>query len=231
MKNKIKILLVEDDVNLGFMLVEYLEANGFNVKLYRDGESGLNAYLNDKYDFCILDLMLPKMDGFQLAEKIRADEKKVPIIMLTARSMPEDKVKGFKVGIDDYVTKPFNEEVLVCRINAILERAGEVKQPEFKTEYCIGEYKLICKTQSLKGPEEERRLTQKESAILKILCHKPNEIVPRSDIMISVWGNDDYFIGRSLDVFVSKLRKYLKADPKLSIESIPSVGLILNTQG
>ena len=124
MTKKIRILVVEDDLNLGFMLVEYLEDNGFDVKLYRDGESGYNAYLNTKYDFCILDLMLPKMDGFSLAKRIRINDTKLPILMLTSRTMAEDKIKGFKIGIDDYVTKPFNEEELVYRINAILGRGS-----------------------------------------------------------------------------------------------------------
>lgn len=229
MSDKVKILLVEDDLNLGFMLREYLEKEGFDAKLYRDGESGLQGYQNGTFDICILDLMLPKIDGFTLAEEIRKDGKRIPIIMLTARSMSEDKIKGFSLGIDDYVTKPFNEEELVCRVNAILERVNIVpatvhEKPEFE----IGVYSYNCKNQTLYGPCEEKRLTKKEAAILKILCKSKNQIVERSAILKSVWGDDDYFMGRSLDVFISKLRKYLKDDPNLSIESIPSVGLILH---
>ncbi|CAG5082313.1 response regulator transcription factor [Parvicella tangerina] len=229
MNDLIRILLVEDDLNLGFMLREYLEQEGFDTKLYRDGESGLQGYLKGQFDLCILDLMLPKMDGFRLAEKIREDGKRVPVIMLTARSMSEDKVKGFSLGIDDYVTKPFDEKELVCRINAILQRVNDasVKKQE-PTEFTIGSYSYCCLNQTLSGPTEERRLTKKEAAILKILCEHKNEIVDRSELLKSVWGDDDYFMGRSLDVFISKLRKYLKDDPNLSIESIPSVGLILN---
>lgn len=227
-----KILLVEDDLNLGFMLREYLEMEGFDVKLYRDGESGLQGYLKGSFDICILDLMLPKMDGFALAREIRKDGRRVPIIMLTARSLSEDKIKGFSLGIDDYVTKPFDEKELVCRVRAILQRveASGSKEDAEKKTYSIGEYVFDCSTQLLCGPMLEKRLTKKESAILKILCASENEIVDRSVILKSVWGDDDYFMGRSLDVFISKLRKYLKEDPNLSIESIPSVGLILHVK-
>lgn len=229
MADPVKILIVEDDLNLGFMLREYLESEGFDAKLYRDGESGLLGYQNGSFDICILDLMLPKMDGFTLAEEIRKDGKRVPIIMLTARSMSEDKVKGFNLGIDDYVTKPFDEVELVCRVNAILQRVNSSSVPASeKTAYSIGDYSFNCGNLTLCGPSEDKRLTKKEAAILKMLCDSKNQIVDRSVILKSVWGDDDYFMGRSLDVFISKLRKYLKDDPNLSIESIPSVGLILH---
>lgn len=231
MANSLKILLVEDDLNLGFMLREYLESEGFDVKLYRDGESGLKGYQNGSFDFCILDLMLPKMDGFSLAAEIRKDLNRVPIIMLTARSMSEDKIKGFKVGIDDYVIKPFDEKELVCRINAIWQRANvSVVQKEERHNYTLGTYSFNCDNLTLCGPEEDKRLTKKEAAILKMLCQSKNKVVDRSVILKEVWGDDDYFMGRSLDVFISKLRKYLKSDPSLSIESIPSVGLILHAE-
>ncbi|WP_272149676.1 response regulator transcription factor [Tenacibaculum aiptasiae] len=229
MSNKKRILLVEDDVNLGFMLLEYLEENGFNVKLYRDGESGYNAYTNGYYDFCILDLMLPKMDGFTLAKKIRKHKIKTPILMLTSRSMNEDKLKGFKIGIDDYVTKPFNEEELVCRINAILSRY-EVNKSQFVKEYTIGQFVFNRANLSLNGFNDSKRLTKKEGQILALLSNSKNEIVERSEILNNVWGEDDYFTGRSLDVFISKLRKYFKEDPSISIESIPNVGLILKVE-
>lgn len=229
MSEKIKILLVEDDVNLGFMLMEYLESEGFDTKLYRDGESGYNAYMDGQYDFCILDLMLPKMDGFTLAKKIREDKKRIPIIMLTARSTAEDKIKGFKIGIDDYITKPFNEEELVCRVNAVLERS-QFEEHQHSNKINIGKYSFLCSNQSLCGFNHTKRLTKKESEILALLCKSKNEIVKRSDILLSVWGDDDYYNGRSLDVFISKLRKYLKEDASISIESIPSVGLILKVQ-
>jgi len=232
MGTKIKILLVEDDLNLGFLLVEFLESKGFDVKLYRDGESGLASFNNLSYDFCILDVMLPKIDGFTLAKNIRTINKQIPIIMLTARSMDEDKIKGFQTGIDDYITKPFNEEELVYRIKAILSRTDNtnVTPSEKVMEFSIGASKIDCKNQLLTCEQSQKRLTKKESDILRLLCESKNEIVSRSDIMIKVWGEEDYFIGRSLDVFVSKLRKYLQNDPKINIESIPRVGLVLNVR-
>jgi len=225
MSNKIKVILVEDDINLGFMLREYLETEHFDVKLYRDGELGYNACISGNFDFIILDLMLPKMDGFTIAKNIRAKQISTPIIMLTARSLPEDKIKGFKTGIDDYVTKPFNEEELVCRINAVLQRTNYTDNlPEI---FSIGNFTFNCNNQNLSGFGTTKRLTKKEADILLMLCISKNKIVKRSYILNTIWGNDDYFNGRSLDVFISKIRKYLKMDKTVSIESIPTVGLIL----
>ncbi len=229
MPRKIKILLVEDDVNLGFMLMEYIEANGFEVKLYRNGESAYKAYEKGTYDFCILDLMLPKMDGYTLARKIRSHKVKTPIIMLTSRSSDEDKLNGFKIGIDDYVTKPFNEEELVYRINAILDRT-QVMEPQFLKKYSIGQFIFNRADLSLAGFNESKRLTKKEAEILLWLCDSKNEIVKRSEILKAIWGEDDYFTGRSLDVFISKLRKYFKKDPSISIVAIPNVGLTLKAK-
>lgn len=230
MNDKMRILLVEDDTNLGFLLVDFLESNGFNVKLYRDGESGLKAFKNSKYDFCILDIMLPKLNGFDLAKEIKAINPAVPMIMLTAKSMDEDKIRGFNIGVDDYVTKPFNEVELVCRIKAIMARmemANVIKEPECEF-FKIGKYQFVWKRQVLDIKKNERRLTKTETDILKVLCLAQNEVVSRTEIMESVWGQDDYFVGRSLDVFVSKLRKYLAEDADVKIETIPKVGLILN---
>ena len=227
MNNKIKILIVEDDINLGFMLMEYLENEGFDVKLYRDGETGYKACISGEFDFFILDLMLPKMDGFSIVKKVRKKEIQTPIIMLTARSLSNDKIKGFNLGIDDYVTKPFNEEELVCRINAILQRQNN-KNEHSLTIIQIGSYTSNQSNQNLCGYGITKRLTKKETEILKMLSISKNKIVKRSEILTEIWGDDDYFSGRSLDVFVSKLRKYLQKDKNISIESIPSVGLILN---
>lgn len=224
----IKILLVEDDLNLGFLLIEFLESNGFYVKLYRDGESGFKGFQNGQFDFCILDVMLPTSDGFTLAKKIRAENKKVPIIMLTARSMKEDKLKGFSIGIDDYITKPFDEEELVCRIKAILMRVDTDDDIKDAILFNIGKYNFDYKNQILSFNESNKRLTSKESEILRVLCLSKNKIVKRKDIMISVWGDDDYYIGRSLDVFISKLRKNLDKDPAIKIKSIPRVGVVLS---
>ena len=225
---KAKILLVEDDTNLGFLLLEFLESKGFDVKLYRDGISGLNGFKTSVFDFCILDVMLPNMDGFTLAEKIREKNKKVPVVFLTARSMKEDKLKGFRIGIDDYITKPFDEEELLFRIQSILNRVNPERSVESKLIYKLGQFSFDVQNQVLKFGSESKRLTSKESKILAILAKHKNNIVSREDIMQEVWGETDYFIGRSFDVFISKLRKHLDAEPKLKIETIPTVGVILN---
>lgn len=224
---KIKILLVEDDTNLGFLLLEFLESNGFDVKLYRDGISGYNGF-SSQFDFCILDVMLPKMDGFTLAEKIREGNKKVPIIFLTARSMKEDKIRGFKIGIDDYVTKPFDEDELLFRIESILNRVNPNQTVVEKEIYQLGEYSFDVNNQELKIGSESKRLTSKESKILSILAKSKNNIVSRDFIMQEVWGETDYFIGRSLDVFISKIRRHLQSEPRIKIETIPTVGVVLN---
>ena len=225
---KYKILLVEDDTNLGFLLLEFLESNGFDVKLYRDGLSGFNGFTTSTFDFCILDVMLPQIDGFTLAEKIRDNSKSIPIIFLTARSMKEDKLRGFRIGIDDYVTKPFDEDELLFRIQSILNRVHPAKDSENKTVINLGDYIFDVNNQELKFGKLSKRLTAKETKILNILANSINNIVSREELMNQVWGENNYFIGRSLDVFISKIRHYLKSDPKIKIETIPTVGIVLN---
>jgi DNA-binding response OmpR family regulator len=223
-----KILLVEDDTSLGFLLVDFLESNGFEVKLYRDGESGLNGYKAGKFDFCIFDVMLPGIDGFSLAKRVRAENKTIPIIFLTARSMKNDKIKGFDLGGDDYITKPFDEDELLCRINAIINRYNiQPEENNHKELFEIGKYMFDYKNQLLTINDLSRRLTKKESEVLRQLCLSVNEIVTRDAILFSIWGDNDYFIGRSLDVFIAKLRKYLSQDPEVQINNIPKVGYIL----
>lgn len=228
-KHKSKILLVEDDTNLGFLLLEFLESNGFDVKLYRDGISGLNGYRASEFDFCILDVMMPLMDGFTLAEKIREQNQKIPIIFLTARSMKEDKLKGFRIGIDDYITKPFDEEELLFRIQSILKRVNPEEETK-KVIYQLGKIAFDAQNLVLHISGESKRLTSKESKILELLAKSKNNIVNRDTLMKEVWGETDYFIGRSLDVFISKLRKHLKDEPRLKIETIPTVGIILSLE-
>jgi DNA-binding response OmpR family regulator len=225
-----KILLVEDDTSLGFLLVDYLESNGFDVKLYRDGESGLKGYRAGHFDFCILDVMLPGIDGFSLAKRIRAENKSIPIIFLTARSMKQDKMKGFDIGVDDYITKPFDEDELLCRINAIITRYNIQPEGNYTKEiYTFGIFTFDYQNLLLKNGQKSKRLTQKESEVLRALCLKTNELITRESIMVSIWGTSDYFVGRSLDVFIAKLRKYLSEDPSISIENVPKVGYILKT--
>jgi DNA-binding response OmpR family regulator len=225
---KTKILLVEDDTSLGFLMVDFLESNGFDVKLYRDGESGLTGYKTGRFDFCILDVMLPGIDGFTLAKRIRAENKNIPIIFLTARSMKQDKLNGFNLGGDDYITKPFDEDELLCRINAIITRYNI--QPEntiHLDKFNIGQYEFDSKNQLLSINNNSRRLTKKESEVLRHLCLSANELVTRDSILFSIWGDNDYFIGRSLDVFIAKLRKYLSEDKNVQIVNIPKVGYSL----
>jgi DNA-binding response OmpR family regulator len=226
---KAKIILVEDDINLGFLLVDFLETNGFEVKLYRDGLSGLTGFLKNNFDFCILDLMLPKMDGFTLAEKIKELNGEIPVIILSARSMKEDKIKGFRIGVDDYITKPFDEEELLYRIRAIMNRIKH--GPTTGNNLVkIGKFEFDNLNQLLIIGNKERRLTLKETRILRLLSNSKNNLVRREEIMIDTWGESDYYTGRSLDVFISKLRSYLKSDPGVTITTIPTVGYILEVK-
>lgn len=223
-----KILLVEDDTNLGFLLLDFLESNSFIVKIYRDGESAWRGFNMERFDFCILDVMLPKLDGFSLAKKIREASKDIPLILLTAKSMKEDKIKGFHLGIDDYITKPFDEEELLCRIRAILMRARRVAPLDMESKFVIGAYTFDYPNQLLVHENETRRLTTTETEVLKVLCCSKNKIIKRDDVLNAVWGTNDYFTGRSLDVFITKLRKYIKDDDRLKIDSIPKVGYVLS---
>jgi DNA-binding response OmpR family regulator len=228
MMEKIKILLVEDDINLGFLLVDFLESSSFEVKLYRDGEAGLKGFQMNHFDFCILDIMLPRMDGFSLLEKIRESDKRIPVMLLSARSLKDDKIKGFCLGIDDYLTKPFDEEELLYRIKAILNRTNHFPEGDKEIKMVtIGLYEFDQANQALRIKNRCQRLTLKESDILGLLCRSKNAIVKRETLMLEIWGVSDYYTGRSLDVFISKLRSYLKEDPTIRITTIPTVGYIL----
>lgn len=223
-KNNIKILLVEDDTNLGFLLAEFLESGGYEVKLYRDGEAGLRGFQLHQFDFCILDIMLPKMDGFTLLTNIRKIKPEIPVMLLSARSLKDDKIKGFNLGIDDYLTKPFDEEELLCRIKAILNRTGLKTVKKADSSTIIGKYRFDNPNQVIKLGNKCQKLTIKESSILNLLCASMNNIVKREELMIEVWGETDYYTGRSLDVFMSKIRGYLKDDLSVRITTIPTVG-------
>lgn len=226
MNRVINILLVEDDLNLGFLLVEFLEMKGFSVKLYRDGQTAFTGFQNGHFDFCILDVMLPKMDGFTLAKKMKILNPAIPIVFLTARSMKEDKMKGYELGIDDYVTKPFDEDELFYKISAILNRSRQLNFSE-ENVFRLGQFEFDFQNQLLEFDGQKRRLTERESNILRFLCLNKNNVVKREQILTAIWGENDYFAGRSLDVFISKLRKYFSPDPTISIENIPKVGFIL----
>lgn len=226
MNRIVNILLVEDDLNLGFLLVEFLELKGLSVKLYRDGQTAFAGFQNGHFDFCILDVMLPKMDGFTLAKKMKILNPQIPIIFLTARSLKEDKMKGYEIGVDDYITKPFDEDELFYKINAILNRS-RVSKSSTENLFQIGKFHFDFQNQLLEFGDLKRRLTERESSILKFLCLNKNNVIKREQILVAIWGENDYFAGRSLDVFISKLRKYFSYDPTISIENIPKVGFIL----
>lgn len=223
-----RILIVEDDANAGLLLQRFLSAEGFDVKLYVNAKTGLQGFLSDAYNLCILDCSLPDGDGFGLAKAIRQRNEHVPIIFLTARSLLEDKIRGFQSGADDYITKPFEPFELLYKIKAILRRSQV--QVNGVRDHCfpIGSYQFDAKNQTLSIGDSVRRITAKENEILKLLCRKKNQITRKDEILIALWGESDYFKGRSLDVFIAKLRKYFSADPGVKIENVHSVGFILS---
>ena len=227
-----RILLAEDDVNLGFLLVDFLESNGFEVKLYRDGLSALQGFAMSGADFCLIDIMLPGMDGFTLTTRIKEHDSKIPVIILSARSLKEDKIAGFRLGVDDYITKPFDEEELLYRIRAVLGRTTRyaTESPAEAEIINIGRIVFDPKNLSLIQGGNSQRMTIKESRILLKLSASVNNIVTREEIMIDVWGDADYYTGRSLDVFISKLRGYLKSDPSVRIVTIPTLGYKLEVE-
>ncbi len=230
MKRKIKatILLVEDDKNLGIVLTDFLKMSGYQVELAENGVAGLEMFKNGNFDLCILDVMMPLKDGFTLAEEIRSLDETMPIVFLTAKTMKEDKILGFKTGADDYMTKPFSTEELNLRIEAILRRTKLSLLSTDKTVvFNIGKYTFNYSNQSLTGPDKERRLTKKEAEVLRLLCINKNKILRREIALKLIWGADDYFMGRSMDVYITKLRKLLKNDPAVNIVNIHRTGFML----
>jgi len=223
-----KILLTEDDPNLGMLLQEYLQAKGFTTDLAKNGEQGLNFFLEKGgYDMCIFDVMMPKKDGFSLAKEIRMKDKDVPIIFLTAKSMKEDAIHGFKVGADDYITKPFSMEELLMRMKAILRRINK-QEPDIQVNnFKIGAYDFDSQKNNLIINDSQNKLTTKESELLKLLCQNKNQSVSRSFALKLIWGDDSYFNARSMDVYITKLRKHLKGDPSLQIMNMHGEGFKL----
>ncbi len=217
------ILYVEDDEVLAFITKDNLESNNFEVHHYLDGVDAFNAYQKSKFDICIIDVMLPKMDGFTLAEKIRELDLDIPILFLTAKSLKEDKIKGLVIGADDYLTKPFSIEELVLKIHVFLKR-NKINTEEEKFLYSVGKYNLDYTDLLLKFGDEVKRLTQKEADLLVFLIKNQSKVIKRSEILKKIWKQNDYFAGRSMDVFISRLRKYLSKDPDLEIENIHGVG-------
>lgn len=227
---KPKILLVEDDPNLSVVVQDYLELLDYDTTVCNDGEEGITEFTKKKYDLVILDVMMPKKDGFAVAEDIRKFDDDTPIIFVTAKSMKEDRIKGFQAGCDDYISKPFNTEELSMRIKAILKRcmmARNGKADSSQKIFEIGRYVFDFENMLLKLDGIEYTLTRKEGALLKLLCIYKNKLLTREQALKSVWGDDDYFIGRSMDVFITKLRKYLKDDPGISITNVHGTGFKL----
>lgn len=227
-KERLNILLAEDDLHLGLLLVDYLEAEGFDVKLCKDGELALKAFQAHCFDLCLLDVMMPRVDGFSLAKEIRIKDKKIPVIFITAKSLKEDKLKGYALDADDYITKPFDEEELLWKIKAVIRRIPDAANAKKAELISIGNYTFDFNNQCLTTGKTTKRITEKESEILRYLSEHRNRVIKREILLKDLWGENDYFLGRSLDVFITKIRKYLKEDPGLSIENVFGVGFIFN---
>lgn len=228
------VLLVEDDPNLGQILKEYLDIKGYQTLLVTDGVEALARFRQNKYDLCIFDVMLPKMDGFSLAKEIRLSDKQTPIIFLTAKSLKEDTLEGLRIGADDYITKPFSTEELLLRMKAILRRIHQTVAPATPeaTVFTLGTYVFDATLQTLKRASTTVKLTSKESALLKLLCLHINHTLDRTQALKAIWINDTYFNSRSMDVYITKLRKYLKEDPAIEIVNVHGSGfklIVLNT--
>ncbi len=226
-KESIKLLVVEDDLNLGDLLSDYLQAKGFESDLRRNGKEGLEAYRTNHYDLCIFDVMMPIKDGFSLAKDVLKINPEAPIIFLTAKSMKEDKLEGFKLGADDYLTKPFSMEELLMRINAILRRTRKERDHQKQEDFEIGDFTFSSKLQELVLDGKIQKLTSKENDLLKLLALNLNDVTDRSYALNHIWGDDSYFNSRSMDVYITKLRKYLRGDEKLEIVNVHGKGFKL----
>ncbi len=226
-----RLLLAEDDRNLGNILKNYLEAKGYATTLCVNGQEAVETFARKEFDFCILDIMMPVKDGFAVATEIRAVNKKIPILFLTAKTLQEDKLKGFEIGADDYITKPFSMEELILRLQAILRRTDEpAKTAASENVYTIGIYTFDYNRQTLISRNKEQKLTSKEAGLLRLLCTHANEVLDRSTALNEIWNDDSYFNARSMDVYIVKLRKYLKDDPRVELLNVHGVGfkLVMN---
>jgi two-component system OmpR family response regulator len=225
---KINILLTEDDPNLGMLLRDYLEAKGYRVSLAVNGKKGYELFNQGNFDMCILDVMMPVKDGFTMAEEIRQTDKNIPIIFLTAKTMKEDKQRGFETGADDYITKPFSMDELLMRMNAILRRTQvDVNRPQKQEPIKVGEFMFDFDTQVLSRNGEKRKLTTKENDLLQLLCANRYDILDRNYTLNRIWGDDNYFNSRSMDVYIAKLRKYLSEDPEIELVNVHGKGFKL----
>ncbi len=222
-ETKIKVLLCEDDENLGMLLREYLQAKGYDTELCPDGEAGYRAFTQNKYDLCVLDVMMPKKDGFTLARDIRQVNEELPIVFLTAKTLKEDVLEGFRIGADDYLTKPFSMEELTFRMEAIMRRIHG-KRSRCRTHYRIGSYSFDTQKQILSRGDQSTKLTTKENDLLKLLCENANEVLQRDYALNEIWHADTFFVARSMDVYITKLRKHLKDDEDVEIINIHGKG-------
>ncbi|NLV18196.1 MAG: response regulator transcription factor [Bacteroidetes bacterium] len=218
-----KVLLAEDDRDFGNILSQYVSINGYDVTLARDGKEAWECYNNEKPDICVLDVMMPEMDGFTLGKKIKETDPDIPLIYLTAKSLKEDIVKGLTIGADDYITKPFDPDVLILRINNILKRAYSSSNDVFKISSTV----LNFNTLELSCGNTKEKLTLKEAQLLKYFIINKNKVLAREDILTEIWGEDDYFLGRSMDVFISRLRKYISEDKNIDIRTVRGTGFIM----
>ncbi len=226
-KKKYKVLLCEDDANLGMVLKNYLELNDYDVILERDGRLGLAAFQRERFDICLLDVMMPHVDGFTLAEEIRDVDPDIPLFFLSAKTMKEDIIQGYKLGADDYITKPFDSEVLLLKIKAILKRNEEENRISENIEFDLGVYHFNPKLRELTHDGKTQTLSPKENELLKMLAEHKNDLLPRERALKKIWGSDTYFNGRSMDVYIAKLRKYLKDDEHIEIVNIHGNGFRL----
>ena len=224
-----KILLVEDDKTLNFIVRDNLEEAGYNVTSAEDGEAAYKKFQDEEFDLCLLDVMMPKLDGFSLAKKIREKNEAIPILFLTAKALNEDKINGFSIGGDDYITKPFSMEELLMRIRVFLKRSMPTNESDNELTNCrVGHFDFYFDNLTLQHGDEKRTLTYKEAELLRYFCENPNTVLSRSDILKNVWGSDDYYLGRSLDVFISRLRKYLGSDDDIKIINLHGIGFRFN---
>ena len=231
MAPKFNILLVEDDDNLGFMLKDNLEMAGYRVRLCRDGKKGLTAFHNDDFHLSILDVMMPLKDGFSLAEDIRRYNLQIPIIFLTAKNQSKDRIRGFMIGADDYVPKPFSLEELLLRVEVLLKRVYNYEtKADSRHLFSVGKFNFDFSNQMLSSGDHKIKLTNKEARLLKILVLHKDRVVERDVIMSSIWENEGYFVARSMDVFISRLRKYLQTEPSVSLETKRGVGFIFKVE-
>ncbi len=224
MEQKTKLLLAEDDENLGLLLKEYLVAKGYDADLYPDGEAAYKGFMKEHYDICILDVMMPKKDGFTLAKDIKIVNAEIPVLFLTAKNMKEDVLEGFKLGADDYITKPFSMEELIMRIEAILRRTAQEGQASSQQIFTLGKFSFDTRKQTLIEGENTVKLTTKESDLLKLLCQNANKVLERNYALKSIWIDDNYFNARSMDVYITKLRKHLKEEPTVEIINVHGKG-------